>query len=313
MATYVQLLSITLPVFALFALGIGVRRAGWLGQEAEGSVLKLIVNLLYPCLIFKSVLGNEALRDPSNLTAAPLAGFLTLVLGMLAGLWAGKLLKLEFGSGLRTFAFSVGIYNYGYIPIPLVESMWGKESLGVLLVYNVGIEMAIWTVGILLLSGVSAKEGWKKLLNPVVLSLVAGVLLNTLHLELPSIALRVVDALAACAVPLGLLAAGAAVEGFLHKPADLFDKKTSLAACVLRMGLLPLGFLALAKWGPFTTEMQRILVIQAAMPAGMFPLVVARHYGGHPIVAARVIVATTLLGLGLIPLWIAFGLRWLGL
>ncbi len=312
MASYAKLLALTLPVFALFALGIGVRRAGWLSQEAEGSVLKLIVNLLYPCLIFKSVLGNEALRVPANLAGAPLTGFATLVLGMLAGLWVGRLLRLEVGSGLRTFAFAVGIYNYGYIPIPLVEALWGRETLGVLLVYNVGVEMAIWTVGILLLSGLSAREGWRKLLNPVVFSLLVGMALNTLHLELPAMVLRVVDALAACAVPLGLLAAGAAVDNYLKKPGDLFEAKTSLAACALRMGLLPLVFLALARFIPFPLEMKRILVIQAAMPAGMLPLVIARHYGGQPMVAARVIVGTTLLGLLVIPLWIAFGLAWVG-
>jgi hypothetical protein len=29
------------------------------------------------------------------------------------------------GSGLRTFAFSVGIFNYGYMAIPLVEALFG--------------------------------------------------------------------------------------------------------------------------------------------------------------------------------------------
>lgn len=308
MTSYVQLLLITLPVFALFGLGIGARRLGWLNEAAEGSLLKLIVNLLYPALIFRSVLGNSALRDPANLTAAPLTGFATLALGMFIGLWAGRLLKLEVGNGLRTFAFAVGIYNYGYIPIPLVESLWGRETLGVLLVFTVGIEIAIWTVGILLLSGVSLKDGWKRLLNPVLGCILLGLALNGLHIELPSAVLRVVDALASCAVPLGLMLAGAAVSPHLDSPGALFEKRTSLGACVLRMGLLPLGFLALALWGPYSLEMKRILVIQAAMPAGMLPLVIARHYGGQPIVAARVIVGTTLLGLGLIPLWIAFGL-----
>ena len=311
MASYAQILTITLPVFALFALGIGMRRAQWLSQEAESSILKMIVNVFYPCLIFKSVLGNAALREPANLLGAPITGFCTIVFGLFVGLWVGKLLKFEVGSGLRTFAFAVGIYNYGYIPIPLVESLWGRESLGVLLVYNVGTEMAIWTVGILLLSGLSAKEGWKKLLNPVVISLLIGVAMNILHIVLPVVLLRVVDTLAACAVPLGLLIAGAAVDNYLKKPGDLFEAKTSLSACVLRLGLLPLVFLALAKWLPFTLEMKRILVIQAAMPAGMFPLVIARHYGGQPIVAARVIVATTLLGLLVIPIWISLGLAWI--
>lgn len=312
MSSYVQLLTITLPVFALFALGIGVHRLRWLGDEAEKSLLTLIVNLFYPCLIMKSVLGNAALREPGNLLIVPFVGFVSLILGMGAGLYIGRKLKLGVGTGLRTFAFSVGIYNYGYIAIPLVDSLWGRETLGVLLVYNVGIEMAIWTVGILLLSGLSPRDGWKKLLNPVILSLIIGVLLNTVHVSLPGVILRMVDALAACAIPLGLLAAGAAVDHFLEKPSDLFDARVSISACLLRLGVLPLAFLAAAKWLPFTIELKRVLVIQAAMPAGMLSLVIARHYGGQPLVAARVIVATTILGLLVIPLWIAFGLRWVG-
>jgi len=49
MTSYTHLLAITLPVFALFALGVAVRRAQWLTEAAETSLLKLIVNLLYPC------------------------------------------------------------------------------------------------------------------------------------------------------------------------------------------------------------------------------------------------------------------------
>ncbi len=127
MTSYLQLLTITLPVFALFGLGLGVRRLGWFTVEAEASTLKLIVNLFYPCLIFRSVLGNAALREPGNLFTAPSLGFATLALGLLVGYQFGKGLGLGVGTGLRTFAFAVGIFNYGYIPIPLVEALCHDE------------------------------------------------------------------------------------------------------------------------------------------------------------------------------------------
>jgi predicted permease len=312
MTSYAELLKITLPVFALFALGLVLRRIGWMKREAEESILKLILNLFYPCLIFKSVLGNTALREPGNLFSAPLAGFGTLVLGMAAGYYLGRLLGLSLGTGLRSFAFSVGIYNYGYIPIPLVDELWGKETLGVLLVHNVGVEFGIWTVGILMLAGLSPRDGWKKLANPVVLSLVAGLLLNTLQVALPPVTVRLVDVLAGCAIPLGLLASGAALNEFLGKPSDLYDARVSLGGIVLRLGLLPLAFLALAKWAPVSTELKHVLVVEAAMPAGMLPLVIARYYGGQPLVVAQVILSTTLVGIALIPLWIRLGLLWVG-
>ena len=281
MTTYVHLFAITLPVIALFALGILLRRLQWLTEVAETSLLKLIINCFYPCLILRSVLGNAALRDPANLTGAPLVGFGTIALGMAAGYYAGRALGLTTGHGLRTFAFAVGVYNYGYIAIPLMESLWGHESVGVLLVHNVGCELAIWTVGILLLTGLSLREGWRKVANPVVGTLVVGVVLNALQVPLPRVAAGVVDSLAGCTIPLGLLFCGATVETYLRKPRELFHARVTLGASLLRLGALPLVFLAAAKWGPFTLELKRVLVVQAAMPAGMFPLVIARHYGAN--------------------------------
>jgi predicted permease len=44
----------------------------------------------------------------------------------------------------------------------------------------------------------------------------------------------------------------------------------------------------------------------------MMPLVLARHYGGQPLIAAQIIVGTTLLGVLVIPLWLYLGLTWVG-
>ncbi|OIR05150.1 membrane transport protein [mine drainage metagenome] len=310
MTSYLDLLAIILPIFSLFAIGLGARRLGWMSTEAEPSYLKLVINLFYPCLVFRSVLDNPALRNPSLLLSAPALGFTSIVLGLLVGYLAGRALGMTVGTGLRTFSFSVGVYNYGYIPIALIDALWGRQTLGVLLVFNTGIELALWTVGILTLSGLSLKEGWRRLANPVVCSLVAGVALNMLGVTLPAVLLNVISLLAACAIPLGLMSAGAALEPYVRRPADLFEPRVSFGGPLLRYGLIPIGFLVCAKWLPVTGELRRVLIVQAAMPAGMFPLVLARHYGGQPLVAARNIIATTLVGIVLIPLWLHFGLSW---
>ncbi len=313
MTSYTQLLSITLPVFAAFGLGVLVRRIGWLTDAAESSLLKLLMNVFYPALILKVVLGNPAVRVPENLLTAPLVGFGTVVFGMGLGYHAGRLLGLTTGRGLRTFAFAVGIGNYAYIALPIMESLWGRDSLGVLLVHNIGCELAIWSVGLLLLAGLSLREGWRKLVNPVSCTLVVALALNALQWPLPPAFTGTLDMLGACLVPLGLLVCGATVEGYLKEPASLVHPRITLGACLLRLGILPLALLALARWAPLPLELRRVLVVQAAMPAAMFPLVISRHYGGQPLIAAQIILVTTLLGILVIPLWLTFGLHWTGL
>jgi predicted permease len=55
------------------------------------------------------------------------------------------------------------------------------------------------------------------------------------------------------------------------------------------------------------------MVVQAAMPCAVFPIVLARHFDGSPEIALKVVLTTTILSLITIPLWIAFGLHLLDL
>ena len=312
MPSYWELLLLILPVFAVIALGGGARRVGWLTAEADTSLLKVVVNLLYPCLIFENVLGNASLRDPSNVILAPLVGYCTMALGIVAALHAGRLLGLERGKGLRTFGYSVGIYNYGYIPIPLMTALFGPDSIGVLLVHNVGCEAAIWTVGILVLSGGSLREGWRRLINPPLVTLIAALIGNAVHLDqhLPQAIRMAIGMLAACAVPLGLLLIGGVLMEYLVRPAQLVSARVTSGACLLRLAIFPACFLVLAAVLPASPDLKRVIIVQAAMPAGILPIVIAKHYGGQPLTAVQVVVGTTAVGLVAIPWWLGAGLAW---
>lgn len=314
MLTYVQLLLLVVPVFALIGIGVLVRRVHWIEGEAEASLIRLVVNVCYPCLIFESVAGNPALRSPGNLIVPPLLGFGITALGIHAGLLVAKAIGLHVGTGLRTFALAVGITNYGYLPLPIMEGIWGPESRGVLLVHNVGVEVAIWTVGVLVLSGQSLREGWRRLVSPVIITLALGVVVNLSGWSpyLPTVLTNVVHALAVCAIPLGLIMTGVNLANYLNEPRQLFDLKVSVTAMALRLGLLPVVILLLANYLPLSLELKRVLVVQAAMPAAVIPIIIARIYGGHPRTAVQIVLGTTALGVLVIPLWLRAGLAWVG-
>lgn len=313
MPSYLELLLLIAPVFLTMGLGAGVRRAGWMTVEAEGSFLRLLVNFFYPALILKSVLGNPALRDAGNLAWAPVVGFSTMAVGLVVGYYGGRLCGLRPGQGLRTFAFAVGIYNYGFIPLPLMEGLFGPESVGVLLVHNIGCELAIWSVGIMLLSGLSWREGWRKVFNPALLTLTAALVINALGWTAPIAVAKTIEWMAACAIPLGLLLGGATLAEFLDRPRELIAPRVLVASGMLRLALLPVAFLLVAKFAPLPDDLKRVVVVQAAMPSALIPIVLARHYGGQPLTAAQVIIGTTVAGLLVIPWWLKVGLAWTGL
>lgn len=316
MNTTSLIFSATLPIFLIIFAGFFARKLGWLNEEADRSLMALVVNLLYPALIFSYILGNEALRHPANVVLPPLVGFTSIVAGFGLCMLLARKLKIGNQRECRTFAFSTGMYNYGYFPIPIIALLFDRETTGVLLVHNVGVEMAMWALGVgFILSPNDPKSIWRRVFSGPVIAILIAVPMNWLGWDqrLPNFAFESVDLLGRCAVPLGLLLIGATFAD-LAKGSRPFERMHVPAyASLLRLLLFPAAFIFFAWLLPFSTELKQVMVVQAAMPCAVFPIVLARHFDGSPEVAFKIVLVTTILSLITIPLWITFGMRLLGL
>ena len=305
---YIVLLAV-LPVFSIIGAGILMRKINWLTEEADKSLMRVTVNLLAPSLIFDSILHNDALKDISNVLIAPVVGFGTAALGIGIAFALRRFITTD-KRILATFAVCVGIYNYGYIPVPLVNSLFDRTTLGVLFVNNLGVETCIWTLCLVVL-GANQEKGWRQLINAPVLAIVIALAVNFLGLErfIPAFLLGTAKMLGQCSIPMGLILVGATMADHLHEFHSARGWRVIALSCLIRLGIAPVLFLVLAKFLPCSDQLKRVIVVQAAMPAATFPIVMAKHYNGDPPTALRILLATSILGLLTIPLWIRFGLN----
>lgn len=315
MNAFATVLGAVLPIFLVIGIGLLIRKLNWLTEEADQSLLRVNINLLLPCLIFDAATGNPALAQLDNLLLPPMVGFVTLALGLAVGWQARRWLGLSEARAARTFAVSVGLYNYGYIPLPLTLLLFGRETAGVLFVHNVGVEIGIWTLGVMLLTGQRPGGNWRQIVNAPLVAIALAVTLNACGGEryVPPLLLTAIHWLGECAVPMALVLIGAVVADHLHEFHSASGWRTIAAAVLLRNGVLPIAFLALASALPVSVELKRVTLLQAAMPSAVFPILLARHYGGDPPTAMRVVIGTSLAGLLTIPLWIRFGMKFLEL
>jgi hypothetical protein len=303
------------PVFVVVLAGWTMRRLTWLTEEADASLLRMTINVLMPCLIVDSLLGSKALEDARNVWVPPLVGFGTVSLGLLTAMTIQRLIPERHPATRRTFVYSVALYNYGYVPLPLALSLFDRETAAVLFVHNIGVELALWLFGLTLLAGRGLREGWTRVFNPPVLAILGTLALNAAvgRDPLPALILDSVHWLGQCAIPMGLILIGAVLKDHAQDFRSRQGGRVMVWACVLRLGVLPLLFLGLAGILPVSVELKRVILLQAAMPAAVFPIIMARQYGGDPATAVRVVVATTLGGLVTIPLWLRLGMVWLRL
>ena len=316
MGTTQLVFSAVLPIFFVIASGALARRVGWLDEEADRSLMTVVVNLLYPALIFSFILGNDALRQPSNLILPPLVGLTTVVGGFGIAMLVARKLKIGDQKECRTFAFTTGIYNYGYFPVPIIALLFDRETTGVLLVHNLGVEVAMWVLGVgFILSRNDPKSIWKRVFSGPVIAILIAVPMNYFKVDqhLPNFALEAIHLLGQCAIPLGLILIGATFSDLSQGSSLTARMKIPGVASVLRLGILPAAFLFAALILPLSIELKAVMLVQAAMPCGVFPIVLARHFDGSPEVALKVVLGTTVLSLITIPLWIGFGMKLLDL
>lgn len=308
-------LSAVLPVLLIAVSGVAMRKLNWLSEEADHSLLRVTINLLVPAFIFDKVLNNPALHRTENLFFPPLVGFSTVALGIGVGWLAMRLAGLKPDSSGRTFAFSTGLYNYGYVPLPLAMHLFDRETVGVLIVHNLGTEMAFWLLGTAVFAPAAKEPFWKQIFNPPLVAIVLTLSLNLTGgaAHVPEFVKHTAHMLGACAIPMGLVLVGAMIADHLNEFHSEQGWRVMGASCALRLGVIPVLFLLLAKFLPCSIELKRVILLQAAMPTAIFAIIGARHFGGDEPTALRVVIATSALSFVTIPLWIRMGMKWLGL
>ena len=314
MAEILKVLSAVLPVFLITFLGYQFRRINWITREADDSLMRVAMNVLLPCLAFSKISGNEAIRQPENVWVPPLVGFSSIALGMLVGWIARHFATGEIGPKARTYAITIGVFNFGFVPIPLSEALFGPNAVAVLFVFNVGTLLAMWSLGVMLLHG-ELCSAWSKVLNPPFLSVVFALIINAtgLYLYIPEVVIKSINMLGMCAIPMSILLMGAMMKDYLAQCEFRSAFRVCWTSIILRLGLLPSLMIIVANWLPFSIELKQVVLIQASMPAAMFPILISRMYGGSPVIATQIAIATTLFSLITIPLWLRFGISFLDL
>jgi len=277
---FAKILFAALPVFLIVGAGYCTRIFGAVNDDSEKSIMKLIVNVLYPCFILSQVPGNQALQQFDVVASAIAAGFGLTVAALLIAKGIGHAMKLDPFDGINTFCVATAIQNYGFIPIPLIGALFGEsatETLGVLFVHNLGLELAMWNEFI------------------------------------PTFASKAIHDVGQCSIPMGLLLAGATMAGVVQREKWKINPKVIFGSLAIRFAIMPAIFLAVASFVSFSPELRNVLLVEAAMPAAIFPIVLAKHFGGKPAIAVEVCVVTTVVSLLMTPLILLLALQWFGI
>ena len=291
-----------------FAVGGGALRIGYIGRDDIERWSRFTFNVFTPCLIFSSIAGGFGRRELSSLWIMPLAGFLMMAAGAVLGVSMRPLLRCRSGGRTATFVHLCAINNYIFLPLIVVEIIFGfGRHVALLMVMNVGSTVGFWTIGIITLTGVrrdTLREAVKQIFSINIVAVAAGVAVLLLDVHVPAAAMKIVRTLGSLTIPLTLILTGAA----LYRDArGLFAHKADVAiVAVVRLAVIPAVFVAVLKILPLPRDIYEVCFVVALMPAAVASALVTRLYGGDGEFASQSVVTTTLLAAATLPVWMHF-------
>lgn len=284
--------------------GAGVRRLGILRREDGVLLVRVVIYLALPALVFLVLLRADL---EASLVLAPVAGWLVHLIILVPLLVAVRGLHLDSPRG-GAIVVATAVGNTGFFGLPLIAASGHEFSVAAAVMYDaLSTGIITWTSTVAVSSamgegGRGPRVEWRRvgraLLLPPLWALVAGLGLNLVGVnELPDAIERPLEILEGAVLPLVMIYAGLMIDvrGLRRVWRDVS------AITVARLGVGALVGLGVAVLLGLEGDIFNTVVIMAAMPTAMMSLVLGGQFRLRTDIIAGAVAVTTLLCTATLP------------
>lgn len=282
-------------LFLMMAVGFALAKKKLVGTETLSQLSRILLKVVAPCVVISS------LQVDFSMELLKTMGMALLVLAVIYVLYyilVCLLFKRQPEATRASLRFGTMFGNVGFMGLPLIQAVLGQEATIFCVMSLAVFNVSSWTLGVSFMGErVSAK---KAVLNPGVLSLLAGLVLFVLQIRLPSPVLSAVEYMGSLNTPLAMVVIGGQMAG-----ADLpatFKEKRLYGATLVKLVVMPL--LTLLVLLPLRLErlMFLTIVILSGCPSAGVTSMFAQMYRKDTAASAQMITLSTLLSIITLPL-----------
>jgi malonate transporter len=288
------------PVMFLIAMGYVLRARKMIEPGFWLPCEKLNYFYLFPALMFSQVASTDLKEFPVKPIAYSVLG--AVVVAALS-LWLWRLWSKQSGPVFSSVVQGALRPNT-YIGVAAAAATYGNTGLTVT---SISIAVAIpllnvASIVVLMHYGRGSKPGFVQIIkalirNPVILSVVTGLLFNMSGLKIPETASGILHILGGASLPLGLLAVGAGLDlnaaRMAHGPV--------LQSTFVKLLLVPVITLIIGIWTGISGPVLATVVLFNALPCTPSAYIMTKLLGGDHQLSAGIISVQTVLAAVTIP------------
>ena len=314
MENFIYSINVTMPIFLVMVIGYILKQIGILNDNFVTVANKFNFKVTLPFMLFKDIAGVDikAVFDIKYVLFCAIVSTICfwVVWGTAKLLVRDKTIRGAFVQS--SFRGSAAVMGLAFI-----QNIYGSSAMGPLMIVSAVPLYNIFSVIVLTFeandsTGIDKKAkirqaGINICKNPIILSILAGLIVGLLGIQFPTLVNKTVSNVAQMATPLALITIGAGFEG----RKALAKIAPTMAASMIKLVLQPLVFLPVAAWMGFSGEKMIAILIMLASPTTPSCYIMAKSMNNDEVLTASVIVTTTLMAAFTLTGWI-FLLKTLG-
>ncbi|MBE7042036.1 MAG: AEC family transporter [Ruminococcaceae bacterium] len=288
-------------VFLLILVGVIVKKKKMVTQEGIDQFTTLLLWFIAPAVLINAYQKELEMELVTGLLMAAI--FAVLSHGA-AILLSHLLFRKEPTKHYRIHIFCSVYSNCGYMAIPLLSAALGSDGVFYGSAYLAVFTLLYWTHGVYVYTGGDKKEiSLKKaLLNPGVVSTVISLILFFCQVKLPFIVLEPIKHLSNLNTPLSMIVLGSFLSNLNVK--QVFKKKGLYVVCAMRLLVIPLISIGIAKLLQLDEIVAQAVMICTACPTAAVSTLFAHKYHLDADYSSEIVSVSTILSIATIPLMI---------
>lgn len=289
-----------LELFLFMLIGFILRRKRILSDETGALLSKLETLIFMPALIINSFVTNCNWTNLSSNLDLLLYSVGTIAASTLLAIPLSRLFSKE-PLERSYYKYSLVIPNFGFVGNAIILGVLGSENLFKYLIFCIPINLFLYSIAIRWLTQRgSRKFTFRSLLNPIFISLIVGMVLGLLEVNLPTFLSATLSAASGCMAPIAMLVTGFIIGEYDLK--KLFRIKKVYVLSILRLVVIPLLFYFVLKLFHVADNLLMIIIGYLAMPLGLYTILMPAANGDDTTTGASMALISNLLAVVTIPL-----------
>ncbi len=275
----------------MFGLGFAIQRLHPFSEEALSQLSWLEVQVLIPAFLFYSTATQLDLGAMAIAPLMVLMGAAVTVGNFFLGWLAQRPLKVD-NAHRSAFRFSMMWINSLFLAAPICAMLFGATGLVFAALFDFGATLVNFTLGVWVLRDGKAFSWWSVAINPLLWSVVVGLIWAYTRLPFPDFLTRPFESVGNITLPLALLVGGMMTGSIRSDGATLPGSLVGLT--LLRLVFAPLLMALVFLWSGLRGAFVSTVVIETGMPVGLVAPMLVRTYGGDARFTAAATFYTTL-------------------